>query len=189
MAHNGRPPPSSQSVHSGPHISHQFPIRCTRQEHKPETYFLALTTFVDTRENPEWGRRLERQGSRPCGSSCGSSVQAPGLNRPQNLLLSSWLDGIKISAPDIATWIRRRRKKWCHGHLAACWYCSILLLVPGPEKQICCHANAVNIPRFLFYRWSDGPQEGVPSFEWRGATKGATRQIHGPGDEQSGPLL
>jgi hypothetical protein len=119
------PSPSTQVL-----ISHQFPIRCTRQEHNPETYFLALTTFVDTWENPEW-RRLEKQGPGPCGSS----VQASGLKAstadPQNCFYPSWLGGIKTHAPDS----NLDQKKKSGAMVTEPHVGSILLLVPGPEKQ------------------------------------------------------
>jgi hypothetical protein len=103
-----------------------FPSDCTRQEHKSETYFPALTTFVDSRDNPEWGAALRSKGR---GHVVPRFRPRASLADPKICFYPSWLGGIKIHAPDIATWIRRKKKKWCHAvvtepHGMVAFFCS-----------------------------------------------------------------
>jgi hypothetical protein len=139
MAHNGKPPPSSQSVRSGPH---QIPIRCTKQEHKSETYFSPLPLLLTPR-----GTLNVALGSK----GRATWFLRTGLNsRPQKLFLSAvagrWQDkGLaRTHVPDIAACIRRKKKvvPWSRSLMLATFFYHTHSRC---QQAISCHADAANI--------------------------------------------
>ena len=115
MAPNGRPPPSPESVHSGPH---QFLIRCTRQEHMSETYFSPLPLSLTP------GRTLngaiEKQG-------LGHVVPRASTADPQKFFLSIVAGQCRDTrhAPDIATCIRKKKVvPWSPSRMLVAFFCS-----------------------------------------------------------------